>query len=223
MQARGGSGKERRRRRGRRKWVGSEPWARLQSNANTGFCGMGAQREGHVLVQCAEAVPSLRDSFTSRLYVIWADGVGERPRQPASARCLRREAKESSLEVSPLAFFRRALRVTVPCKIRQISVLQGAVMVKKPFPANSSAKPPIDGDGYSLQNKILLTLPPKELGHVLSKLEFVRLQLHQVIHEAGEAIKSVYFVNRGLISILAVQPDGKTVEVGLIGNEGLDR
>ncbi len=55
---------------------------------------------------------------------------------------------------------------------------------------------------------------------VLSKLELVRLKLHQVIHEAGETIKSGYFVNAGVISVLAVQPDGKSVEVGLIGKEG---
>jgi len=51
-------------------------------------------------------------------------------------------------------------------------------------------------------------------------LEFVRLKLHHVLHEAGETIKSGYFVNAGLMSILAVQPDGKMVEVGLIGREG---
>jgi len=54
----------------------------------------------------------------------------------------------------------------------------------------------------------------------MSKLEFVRLQLHQVIHEAGERVKSGYFVNTGLMSVLAVQPDGKSVEVGLVGKEG---
>jgi len=48
----------------------------------------------------------------------------------------------------------------------------------------------------------------------------VRLKLHQVIHEAGETIKSGYFVNAGVVSVLAVQPDGKSVEVGLIGKEG---
>jgi CRP-like cAMP-binding protein len=51
-------------------------------------------------------------------------------------------------------------------------------------------------------------------------LELVRLKIHQLIHEAGETIKSGYFVNTGLMSVLAVQPDGKSVEVGLIGNEG---
>jgi CRP-like cAMP-binding protein len=33
-------------------------------------------------------------------------------------------------------------------------------------------------------------------------------------------MKSSYFVNTGILSVLAVQPDGKSVEVGLIGNEG---
>jgi CRP-like cAMP-binding protein len=51
-------------------------------------------------------------------------------------------------------------------------------------------------------------------------LEWVRLKLHQVIHEPGETIKSGYFVNSGLISVLAVQPDGKSVEVAPIGKKG---
>lgn len=46
------------------------------------------------------------------------------------------------------------------------------------------------------------------------------MKLHQVLHEAGEAIKSVYFLNNGLGSVLTILPDGKSVEVGLIGNEG---
>jgi CRP-like cAMP-binding protein len=36
----------------------------------------------------------------------------------------------------------------------------------------------------------------------------------------GEAIKSVYFMNDGMCSVLTVQPDGQSVEVGLIGKEG---
>lgn len=81
-------------------------------------------------------------------------------------------------------------------------------------------KSPTDGDGNSLANSILLGLSPEACRQILPRLEFVRLMLHQVLHEAGETIKSGYFVNAGLMSILAVQPDGKTVEVGLIGREG---
>ncbi|MGA7896470.1 MAG: Crp/Fnr family transcriptional regulator [Candidatus Sulfotelmatobacter sp.] len=48
----------------------------------------------------------------------------------------------------------------------------------------------------------------------------MRLKLHQMLHEVGETIRSVYFLNDGLASVLTVQPDGKSVEVGLIGKEG---
>jgi CRP-like cAMP-binding protein len=93
-------------------------------------------------------------------------------------------------------------------------------MAKKRALSSSVGKPPVDGDGKAVANTILLSLSSEEYNHILPRLEFVRLKLHQVLHEAGETIKSGYFVNSGLMSILAVQPDGKTVEVGLIGREG---
>ena len=43
---------------------------------------------------------------------------------------------------------------------------------------------------------------------------------HHVLHEPGDTLKSAYFCNSGLISILSVFPDGKCVEVGLVGKEG---
>ena len=77
-----------------------------------------------------------------------------------------------------------------------------------------------DGDGREVGNIILRSLPRKESTQLFPSMEFVRLQLHQVLHEAGEAIRSGYFLNSGLGSVLTTQPDGKTVEVGLIGKEG---
>jgi hypothetical protein len=41
-----------------------------------------------------------------------------------------------------------------------------------------------------------------------------------VLHETGETIKSGYFLNDGLGSVLTTEPNGNTVEVGLIGNKG---
>jgi CRP-like cAMP-binding protein len=92
-------------------------------------------------------------------------------------------------------------------------------MAKK-IPRVLQAKPPTDTDGNGIHCSILLSLPSTERDQVFPKLELVRLKLHQVVHEAGETIKSGYFVNSGMMSILAVQRDGKSVEVGLIGNEG---
>ena len=77
-----------------------------------------------------------------------------------------------------------------------------------------------DPEGRQIGNLILRNLPRKESSRIFPALEFVRLRLYQVLHEAGETIKSGYFLNEGLASVLASQPDGKHVEVGLIGKEG---
>ena len=89
---------------------------------------------------------------------------------------------------------------------------------KRSLPDHSGDK--AKSDGNVTGNKILLALPPDERSQALSRMEFTRLKLHQILYEAGDTIKSGYFVNEGVISVLAVQPDGKTVEVGLIGDEG---
>ena len=77
-----------------------------------------------------------------------------------------------------------------------------------------------DGDGKEIGNLILLALPRQESARIFPLLEFVRLNLHHVMHEAGEVIRSGYFMNNGMGSVLTVLPDGKSVEVGLIGKEG---
>jgi CRP-like cAMP-binding protein len=92
-------------------------------------------------------------------------------------------------------------------------------MAKRISPA-LHAKPPTYIEGNGIHNSILLDLPPAERNQVFPKLELVRLKLHQVVHEAGETVKSGYFVNSGMMSVLAVLRDGKSVEVGLIGTEG---
>jgi len=88
-------------------------------------------------------------------------------------------------------------------------------------PARSSPTRPLtDGDGNHIHNEILLGLPPRESDLLLPTLEFVRLQTHHVLHEPGDTLKSAWFCDSGLVSILSVFPDGKSVEVGLVGKEG---
>ena len=93
-------------------------------------------------------------------------------------------------------------------------------MAKPPPTSVRAASVARDGDGNHMHNELLLDLPRKECEAVLANLEFVRLKLHQVLHEAGDTLKSAYFCNSGMFSVLTVMPDGKTVEVGLIGKEG---
>jgi CRP-like cAMP-binding protein len=80
--------------------------------------------------------------------------------------------------------------------------------------------PKKESDRKEVGNVLLLGMLEPEYSILFPSLEFVRLKLHQVLHEAGEIIRSAYFLNNGMGSVLTVQPDGKSVEVGLIGKEG---
>lgn len=139
------------------------------------------------------------------------------------------------VKVSLLAYFRRAFGRRFLAKSDSESAVQGAFMAKnllsRVIPltrtnavSNESGElrrsVKTDGDGNPVENEILLELPRTEYEAILPKLEFVRLKLRQVIHEAGETMKSAYFCNSGMFSVLNVMPDGKSVEVGLIGREG---
>jgi CRP-like cAMP-binding protein len=83
----------------------------------------------------------------------------------------------------------------------------------------SEAKRSRDGKN-AIRNEILRDLPAEERKLVSSKLELVTLKLRDVLHEAGAPIKFGYFPESGIVSILSVLSDGKSVEVGLVGKEG---
>jgi CRP-like cAMP-binding protein len=52
-------------------------------------------------------------------------------------------------------------------------------------------------------------------------LERVSLQLGELVYEAEDSIKYVYFPETAVFSMLATMEDGRTVEVGPVGKEGL--
>jgi CRP-like cAMP-binding protein len=64
-------------------------------------------------------------------------------------------------------------------------------------------------------------LPDEDYQRLVPDLEFVELPIKQVLYEPEEPIKHVYFVNQGIVSIVYTTEDGSTVEVGMVGNEGM--
>jgi CRP-like cAMP-binding protein len=75
-------------------------------------------------------------------------------------------------------------------------------------------------EGNPVRNELLLGLPSQECDSIFSQLTFVQLRTHDVLQESEEPIQYAYFVDSGLVSILSVMQDGKSVEVGLTGKEG---
>jgi CRP-like cAMP-binding protein len=77
-----------------------------------------------------------------------------------------------------------------------------------------------NAEGKSVTNKILLAAPDDEYELMRSDLIFTDLPHHLSLHEPTQNIEFVYFPNRGMVSQVVVTKDGRTVEVGVVGNEG---
>ena len=77
-----------------------------------------------------------------------------------------------------------------------------------------------NGEGKHVANKVLLALPANEYELMRADLTFIDLPDHLSLHEPTQSIEFVYFPNRGMVSQVVVTKDGRTVEVGVVGNEG---
>jgi len=75
-------------------------------------------------------------------------------------------------------------------------------------------------EGKPVSNKVLLSTPANEYQLMRPHLEYIDLPSHRSLHEPTQSIEFVYFLNRGMVSQVVVTKDGRTVEVGVVGNEG---
>jgi CRP-like cAMP-binding protein len=71
------------------------------------------------------------------------------------------------------------------------------------------------------ENYLLGALPADERRSLEPHFEHVRLRRGQLLADAGEAIKNVYFPTTAFISMLYLQEDGATVEISAVGAEGM--
>jgi len=74
---------------------------------------------------------------------------------------------------------------------------------------------------HSIKNHILAALPAKEYQALLPHLSHMDLVHGNVLFDTGEPIQEVYFPNDAVVSLVYSTLDGTTVEVGLVGNEGM--
>jgi len=72
-----------------------------------------------------------------------------------------------------------------------------------------------------MKNRILKALPPREHKILSPQLKPVVLKKGSVLYEAGEKILHVYFPETSMISYLSGTSEGDTIEVCVVGNEGL--
>jgi CRP-like cAMP-binding protein len=78
-----------------------------------------------------------------------------------------------------------------------------------------------DQSGKAIRNLILLSLPDDEYNLIRPYLELVDLPQYFVLHDPGEKLRYAYFLNEGMTSLVVVTKDGHSVEVGIVGREGI--
>jgi CRP-like cAMP-binding protein len=69
-------------------------------------------------------------------------------------------------------------------------------------------------------NRLLLSLPPRNLKQLTPKLEFIRCERGQILLDVDASLDHVFFPNSGVISVVAVYSDGNVIEMATIGREG---
>jgi CRP-like cAMP-binding protein len=74
---------------------------------------------------------------------------------------------------------------------------------------------------FRSRNRLLGALPPEEWELLRPHLHAVELEVMEVIGEVGEPLRSLYFPETGVISMVRRMRDGTIVEAGTVGREGV--
>jgi CRP-like cAMP-binding protein len=72
-----------------------------------------------------------------------------------------------------------------------------------------------------MQNHLLAQLPMEERQRWSPHLEFVHMNLGEVIYESGATQTHVYFPTTAIVSLLYVMENGDSAEIAVVGNEGI--
>jgi CRP-like cAMP-binding protein len=72
-----------------------------------------------------------------------------------------------------------------------------------------------------IRNRLLAALPPEEYRRLKPSLTATTLEHHKLLEDGQDPITHVYFPWGGVCSLTATMSDGRMVEVGTIGKEGL--
>lgn len=99
--------------------------------------------------------------------------------------------------------------------------LKNARIEKKNKPGAPRTGLRTDITGNPVKNVLLLSIPHEEYLLLRPSLEAVPIPHGRVLHESGDKIQYAYFLNEGLASLIVSTTDGRSVEVAIVGHEGV--
>jgi CRP-like cAMP-binding protein len=79
---------------------------------------------------------------------------------------------------------------------------------------------PMQGHQGDARSRLLAELPPADFALIVPHLTERSFHKGAILQENGSSIEHVLFLHAGLISLLLVMPDGRGVEIAMIGREG---
>jgi CRP-like cAMP-binding protein len=71
------------------------------------------------------------------------------------------------------------------------------------------------------KNRLLAALNVETYQKILSKTERIALTFNETIYNSGDVISDIYFPESGIVSLLSAVEANSTLEVGIVGNEGM--
>ena len=86
--------------------------------------------------------------------------------------------------------------------------------------ARESSRRTCGGD-HGVKSELLLAIPDREYSLLRPHLEYVDLPHHHILQEPGQKIEFAYFLNSGMASLVILTSDGRSVEVAIVGKEGM--
>ena len=72
-----------------------------------------------------------------------------------------------------------------------------------------------------IRNRLLSILTPADFALVAPFLEAVELERDYVLVTPNKPIEYVYFIESGMVSVVAEKADGRSIEVGVYGRDGM--
>src|SRR5688572_26350953 len=74
---------------------------------------------------------------------------------------------------------------------------------------------------HPIQNRLLSVLPPADFSAIRPHLEAVSFEPGKMLARAGDSLRTCFFPNTGMVSLLCVTEQGRSVEAGFTGYEGM--